>query len=110
MVQAITSTTTFFACASTDKCLWDSAGHFSCATGHRGLMCRSCEPGYAFLGDNCVPCWTQGESWAATAALMVGCLLLVVKVVRNAGSAKSKTTATVRILLNWIQVVSPHEW
>ena len=70
----------FYACAAR-YCLPEQPGASSnCRTGHAGVLCGICAPGYAFQGAFCAACaagedmrrWTRGEQ----AGLAIGAVLL----------------------------------
>lgn len=108
----------FYECLKSSACLGgliDDLGYISntgeCATGYRGHLCAACDDGYSPSGSySCAKCPIRSVNIirliGIASALFFVCGILVRSTLKSAYEVKSVNSIYIKVLLNYIQLVS----
>ena len=84
----------------------------TCAPGHRGTLCASCDEGHALVGTSCVRCVEKAWSFIVAALMMLLIVIILVWIAggrllsahgRARGGTRSTSSSIQRVLLTFIQ-------
>lgn len=91
-----------FECVADGRC----RGNNTCGDGYSGLVCGVCDAGYGQVGEFCVKCPPRDANVAFVAVVLVVGIILVGALVATATMSGSDVSISLKVLLNYLQVLS----